>query len=177
MNDLNTVNTGVVTGNDDINQYFQQGEVTMGATDYNNVGVSTNPIIGENYTQYYQQSSTTENVDLNNYGTTSNDLGLNNYTTQNTGTFDLNNLNLGQTSTSNIDYNSYGIQGTTVDNTYTFSSDNQNSNITYSGQPEVVDYNTYNNTQFTSNFESSYGNPSQSYSYNYSVPVTSQTQY
>jgi hypothetical protein len=174
--DLNSLQ---VTGN----EYYQQGIETMGTNtnDYTNLGISSTPVIEgstdyNQYNQYYQQSSTTGNIDLNNYGTTSNDV----YTNQNTGTFDLNNLNLGETTTSNTNYNTYGIEGTTVDNTYTIPAENQSSTVTFSGQPEITDYNAYGNAEVTtSNYEGSYINSSQSYNYNYnySVPVTSQTQF
>lgn len=156
LNALQNMPIGGETGNIDINQYYQQGVAISGT---NNIEItSSNPINEGNadINQYFQQSSDTGNGDLGNYVGISNALDSNNYVNQNQGTFDLNNL-----------------QGTSIENTYTVPTDNQGSNINYSGQ-EVTDYKTYGNAEITTNnVESSYANPSQSYSFNYS----SQAQY
>ena len=147
LNNLQVTNGGV-----DANQYYQQG-VTTG--DYNNLGVTDGtsyPISGENvgYNQYYQGDTTgTTNYYPGVEGTTNVDYTLN---TQPTGTFDLNNLNMG---------NNYEISATA------------GSTMTFSGEQGTTDYNTYGATQDITN--STYVTPTQNYSYNYSYsnPTTS----
>lgn len=161
--DLNTIQNmpiGNETENIDINQYYQQGVDISGTNniDYKNEETSSTPIIEGNavINQYFQQSSDTGNADLGNYVDTTNALDSNNYISQNQGIFDLNNL-----------------QGTSTENTYTVAAENQGSNINYAGQ-EVTDYKAYGNAEVTtSNVESMYTSPSQTFSFNYS----SQAQY
>ena len=132
---------------------YQQGATT---TDYNNYGVTnatSYPISGENVGYYQQGDTTTTNYYQGAEGTTNVDYTLN---SQPTGTFDLNNLNMG---------NTYEVNGASA------------STMTFSGDQGITNYNTYGATQdiTTSNVQSTYVTPTQNYSYNYSYsnPIAS----
>ena len=151
--DLNNLQVGGSSGVIDANQYYQQGATT---TDYNNYGVTnatSYPISGENVGYYQQGDTTTTNYYQGAEGTTNVDYTLN---SQPTGTFDLNNLNMG---------NTYEVNGASA------------STMTFSGDQGITNYNTYGATQdiTTSNVQSTYVTPTQNYSYNYSYsnPIAS----
>ena len=208
-------------GNDDINKYFQQGTETSttGNIDLNNLGLENTQNENIDYNQYFQQSAsaTTGNVDLAAYGIpstaqgSSGDEDLNKYfqnitdsknvelENKPTGTFDLENLNIGQTSTTgnveygeynatsntgNMDLNAYGIQGAEVSTNNAASSyitipkTVQSSAISF-GLQDSLNYNQYQSQVISKKVESSFVNPGQSVNYNYSynVPGTTQAQY
>ena len=116
-----------------------------------------------------------------------------------TGTFDLENLNIGQTpttgnveygeynatsNTGNMDLNAYGIQGAEVSTNNAASSyitipkTVQSSAISF-GLQDSLNYNQYQSQVISKKVESSFVNPGQSVNYNYSynVPGTTQAQY
>lgn len=194
----------------DLNQYFQQGSSSTNANfDLNNLGATTGAAYqvsnANDYSQYFQQSSTgasaTGNVDYGassaNYyqtatgtaTTTTTNVDYNNLASQNTGTFDLNNLNLGQTTTTvnNVDLSQYNLggvvsqTGNAITSTYAIPG-TTTSNVAYTGgQQEGATFGEYQATQVaTKKVQSTYVAPTQSYSYNYSFssgPVTSQSQF
>lgn len=156
LNNIQVLQPSSGNENVDLNQYFQQG--VSGNFELNNYSV--NP-----------------NVDFNNLGFSTSvpqanyyqsvNLESNNLVTQNTGTFDLNNINLGQANDNNIEvsqYNvgvspqsgnavasSYNMQGMTMSNigeaTYAIPA-TTNSAITFSGEQAAFGINN--------NIESSY---------------------
>ena len=179
------------------NQYFQQESTTTNANyDLNNLGVTSGATYqvatGNDYDQYFQQSginaSSTGNIEYGaNYlkgaeGTTN--IDYNSLISQNTGTFDLNNLNLGQTTTTdnNVDLSQYNLGGV-ISQTGNEINYGTTSNVAYGGkQTATTSYNEYGTTKVTtSQVQSSYVVPTQSYSYNYtfsnSTPITSQAQF
>ena len=203
----NVNNIQGVSTTEGMNQYIQGSSTVNTNFDFNNIGVANSTVYldqnGNDYNQYFQQTTTnasaTGNADygassISNYyqnveGTTTN-IDYNNFSTQNTGHFDLNNLNLGQASITdnNVDLSQYNLGGDVsqvrnqISASYAIPATTI-SNISYNGNQQLASsYNEYKTTHITTtNAQSSYIAPSKSYSYNYTfataTPATSQAKF
>ena len=192
----NVNNVQGVSATQGINQSLQQGSQSSNANfDFNNIAVENSTVYidpnANDFNQYFQQQTTTDasatgNV---NYGTTSStsyyqnvvgpstNIDYNILSSQNTGTFGLNNANLGQSSATNNNFDlsqyNYSQTGNEISASYTIPATSASA-INYTGGQQIgSSFSEYKSTQVTTkNASKSYVAPSQSYSYKYTFGNT-----
>ena len=149
------------TGNEDINKYFQNINNTNPATpnfDLSNLEIGTSSTVPaptgvDDINKYLQQTNTSNNnFDLNN---------LNLGQTTATGAFDLDNLNIGQNTTlntGNIDISQFGVNATTISSTGSADISNYGLGIASSVEQQTGNNDDLNKYFQGANFSSVNGN-------------------